>query len=222
MSYRSSNTSIDESMLIAFLAGDEKARDEFPRKTQKHIQKIARYLAPDLARRELLEDVVQQTWLLLLTKRKSSFDPERGSVEKYLRLIIRTAAQDIRAIYAPPGQRTRVYRNEDGGFVSRESPLSLDMPVSILGEDDELSLYDTIPDAHDWVAEFENMEYVDWAINVAWSTSPDFVAPALEYIYYEGSSHSDVAQILGVHPSTVIRRIENWRLEAMVPLQVAV
>jgi DNA-directed RNA polymerase specialized sigma24 family protein len=219
MPHRSLNTSIDESMFVAFLAGDEKAREEFPITAEKYIWMIARYVSPDLVERDLIQDVVQQTWLLLLMKTESNFVTTRGSAGNYLRLIIRTAAQDVRAMYAPVGQKTRLYRNEDGHYVPQSPAISLDAPMQT-DENEINDLYDVIPDTFDWVIEFESVDYLDWIINQAWSTSPDFVAPALEYIYYDGSSYSDVAQIFGVTPSTVTRRIENWRLVELVPLDV--
>ena len=89
-----------------FLAGDPDARSQFPARLGGRLRATAARIAYDLQERGHIDDVVQQAYALLLSRPAGHFDPSRGSAAAYLHQIVRSAARDIRAQYAPPGAPT--------------------------------------------------------------------------------------------------------------------
>lgn len=98
----------DEELMEAFLDGDPVARAELPKRFGPRLQSIARRTDVRLTRLGLDEDIVQQVYLLLLTRPPGHFDRARGDgVWGYLKAMVRLATRDLLAQYAPPGMRTR-------------------------------------------------------------------------------------------------------------------
>src|SRR5580693_2394369 len=90
-------------LLAGFLAAHPGARAQFPAQLGGRLRATAVRVAPDLNRRGLIDEVVQQAYELLLRRPAGHFDPCRGSAAAYLYQIIRLAARDIGAQNAHPG-----------------------------------------------------------------------------------------------------------------------
>jgi DNA-directed RNA polymerase specialized sigma24 family protein len=102
-------TSPGNDLLIDFLAGDPVARDVLPERIQRFLLKQARRLGRDLPD-DLQEEVAQQAFENLLRQSPKSFDPDRSSALGFIKLLVRNAVYQVRAMYAPPGKRTRLQR----------------------------------------------------------------------------------------------------------------
>jgi hypothetical protein len=94
----------DEGLLVAFLAGSHAARESFPRRVHQAMiaqaGMIARSRAPILLKWDVVEDVVQRTWEILLQMPAGSYDPAQCSVVTFLRCVLRRAIADVCASYA--------------------------------------------------------------------------------------------------------------------------
>lgn len=119
------NPGREAELVLGFLAGDADARDALPRELGKRLLWAAGRLAPDLRKRELHEDVVQQMYLLLLKRPEDHFDPDRGTAWSYLETQLRLAARDVRSDEALAGEARRPARGETGEFPDTPPPLPL-------------------------------------------------------------------------------------------------
>ena len=79
---------------------------------------MAHKYAPALAA-DQLDDVVQQTFLLLHQADGRGYSPDRGEPLTYILMIARRAAREVAAQYAPPGRRTRPPTKRDRAKVDR-------------------------------------------------------------------------------------------------------
>lgn len=105
-------------LLFNFLAGEARARELLPRVASKMMLSYARRFAPDLPP-DLQHEVVAEAGLLLVRKTPSDFDPARGGPSTFLRLLVRNAAQIVRAANAAPASRDqRRQHGEDGASVA--------------------------------------------------------------------------------------------------------
>ncbi|MBA2362024.1 MAG: hypothetical protein H0V86_00600, partial [Chloroflexia bacterium] len=91
-------------LLELFLGGDAEAWEELPRRLHGRLVRVSQRVAPDLAAKALEEDVVQRGWELLLGMGPFAYDRRRGSVMRYLRYVLRSAANDVRAEHAEAGR----------------------------------------------------------------------------------------------------------------------
>jgi DNA-directed RNA polymerase specialized sigma24 family protein len=117
-----------EDLSRRFLNGDSTSTQAFLTAIRPIIGRIARKHAPQLAP-DLIDDVFQQTMLLLLQKRRM-YNPTRGSAVMFVHLIARRATREVNAQYAPAGRRTRppLKRDQDARvrFQRESRVLSLD------------------------------------------------------------------------------------------------
>ena len=99
-----------DDMLVAALNGDKEAREALPRLLDKQLRKhAARYLNPYMVSLGLLDDITQETWVLLLQKPVGAYDPTRGSALTYLQQLMRNAVQVVRARHAPVGLPVKAF-----------------------------------------------------------------------------------------------------------------
>lgn len=148
----------DTDLLVAFLNGDRDAKNELPRRLHEKLIGKVYHLAPDLVRRDLQEDVVQQMWELLLQMKPDSYDPERSAPMTFLSKLLLRARRDVYVQNTPPGARTRprkktvgeeipheMYsKNHSPNATERREAISLDFIM-----DGGQSRKDCIPDAID-------------------------------------------------------------------------
>jgi DNA-directed RNA polymerase specialized sigma24 family protein len=151
----------DAALLEAFLAGETQARDELPRRMQGFLMQTARRFAPEATRTHVYnpEDIVQETFRLLLGKDAGAFDPAKGSVETFLTLLLRNAVKNVRASFAPPGRTTRAENDPKSG--PRET-VSLEAAVPGRKEKSRLTVAEVFADeSMDVAAQFESREIIE-------------------------------------------------------------
>lgn len=228
----------DEELLIAFDEGDSDALGELARRYNQRFSKIVGHRDPDLRDLNLVEDVVQQLWLILIRRKTSGFNPALGTACSYLEaILVRDAIRDVRALHARVGQRTRFQATSGSGENQgsrRPFPVSLDQHRE--GDDEGYSLLETISDssAEDALTRVE--ERADATIQVerifiiadqsaSRPSEGASVREALQLIYEHAQSHRtdvtmrDVAKQLGVDRTTIARRIA--RLVSQLPIAKA-
>ncbi len=231
-----------------FLSRNPKAMRELPRDLGSSLHKMARKVAPDLAERGHVEDIVQETYLLLLTKPAGHFDPARGKKTNdpdrspagaYLGLLMRTAAQSVRAAHTPPGERTRAYygapdeieknRQEAAGpshtaatvetgdekKIYQTMAESLDkVLVDKTGDagEDETSLHDLRPDPKgEESSKKMHLAYdIERAFGAIPPAAPAWLRETLELMYYEDMSITEAAAAIGQSRFSVRRAINRW------------
>lgn len=97
---------IPNQLLLDFLNHVSYAAEEFPKVARPFLLAVARRRAPDLPV-DLRQDIVSETFALLLMIPESAFNPAIGPAKSFLALQVRSAIRRVRADYCPPGQRTR-------------------------------------------------------------------------------------------------------------------
>ncbi len=104
-------------LIISTQAGDTAAADRLAREIDAWMRARARRLRPDLARRGLADEMAQEAHLLLLTRPAGHYEPDRGSTQIYLTMLLRNAAKKVDAAYAAPGHTVRRAQIQDGQVV---------------------------------------------------------------------------------------------------------
>jgi DNA-directed RNA polymerase specialized sigma24 family protein len=99
-----------ESLLVAYLSGDCDFTTLY-NKAKKPLLRVVARLAPFMPE-DLREDVVQQTFMRLI-ENPPKHDPSRCSPRTLLFGLLRNAVRQVRAMFAPPGQTTRIHSEDD-------------------------------------------------------------------------------------------------------------
>lgn len=199
----------DADLLRDFLLGHTSAQQAlYERFHPWLLRRVGRY-APDLVVRNLREDVVQQLWLRLLSKPPSSFNPAQCTVLCYLNFLLRTAAREVRAMSAAPGQRTRQYKNEDGQAIAQPAIVSLDEPIFFDGDVKTL-LIDTIPDVGDQMEHICSRDEAEWYLRHAQRTAPEPVPVLLRLVYEQELPITHAASLLGIDRFVLRRHMRRW------------
>jgi DNA-directed RNA polymerase specialized sigma24 family protein len=205
-------------LLTGFLAADPVARTKFPEQMGGRLRATAGRIAPDLNKRDLIDDVVQQAYELLLRRPAGHFDPSRGSAATYLHKIVRLAARDIRAQFAPPGTPTRPRRNEDGEFMPTNPPLTLDQVVSA-GEE-AVTMAETIladADIEDLVLGVLGARAL---LDLVPDQAPTWLREVLA-LAANGHTVSEAAAEVGQSRFAVRRAINRWALPQAIAMRSA-
>lgn len=207
MSYTASTF---DAALVAFQQGDPHTRETLPadKLFKKKLLNLACREAEGLSF-DLLEDVVQRTWELLLRPNLKRFDPNRGSATVYLRQVVKRAATDVRAENTPPGQRTRLYKDSNAEIIAQTPAWSLDARLENL-DDEIFTLHDIIHAPGDPFEQFHKQEEVQWFLELAMVSASHEISEAMNLIYYHEMTLTEVAQQVQVHRSTLRRRIDRW------------
>ena len=197
-------------LLQGFLGGDPDAREELPRRFHWRMVGLARRIAPDLAERDLEEDVVQRMWELLLQKPRLDYDRRICGVTTYLSAVLRTAAKDVRGENTPPGEPVRGW-----GKVSTRSPtvrfwLAPDPRARRHGRQECPSPIEVIPDPRDEMRLVRERLDVIMVLRLAKRTAPEEVLRAFVMIYVLGRQLDEAAKALGVSRYVLRRRINRW------------
>lgn len=196
----------------AFLAGDSVARKRFPEMYHKGILKRTQFLmnlrGKDLSL-GLAEDVVQCFWLSLLKLTPTAFHADSGCVDGFIDSRLLTAIRDVRAMYAPPGQRTRLPTKGSKAAQKRvHRTVSLDAPLPNLTNG--MTLADVYKDPDDRILSTINRISAEQTLTFAQITAPPAVAYAIEMVYQESASLNQAAISIGVHHTALQRKIKTW------------
>jgi DNA-directed RNA polymerase specialized sigma24 family protein len=205
-------------LLTGFLAADPDARTKFPERMGGRLRATAGRIAPDLKQRDLIDDVVQQAYELLLRRPAGHFDPSRGSAAAYLHQIIRLAARDIRAQFAAPGTSTRPRRDEGGEFVPTDPPLTLDLVVGA-GEE-AVTMAETIVadvDVEDLVLGVFGARAL---LDLVPDQAPTWLREVLALVA-NGHTVSEAAAEVGQSRFAVRRAINHWALPQAITMRSA-
>ena len=187
------------SLLVRLSAGDPSAREELEEVATPCLERSASRRGAFLPV-DLREDVVQEAKLILLRTNATGFNPNLGSPVVYLDMVVRRAARDVGATFAPPGSRTRVPPPDEDGNVP-ERPVVV--PLDELGKTAE----EPVAVGADLIAEHR----CDVATILEAAPAP--VSVALERIYLGGAQLTEVAWELGMHRSTLSREIDRFATE---------
>ncbi len=172
--------------------------DSCAEKLRSHLVPIAVSVAPDLPP-DLREDVVQETLIAAICG-DVAFDPERGTPDKYLRILMHTAANKVRRSYALPGNKAlRTYI----------PAISLDIKQKIDGEEAP-NLGETLPSGIQFEQAVIDVESARHLIDAADQTAPDEVAKILRLVYEEGHSVTTASSEIGVNRISARRHIDTW------------
>ena len=142
----------------------------------------------------------------------AKFNANCGTASAYLKFMVKNASTAVRAKYTPPGQKTRLQRNEKGEWKQRLPTLSLETSLTDKENGDGLPICETIPDdlALSYYERVEEHALAEWLLNWASTTSDTYVASALSYIYFEGLDLTAAANRMRIHIFTLRRRIDRW------------
>src|SRR5689334_12133551 len=97
-------------LVTGFVRHDRDAAREFRRVGPPIIRGLVRRFGPDLPA-DVVDEVVSETYLLLLGRAGAAFDASRGSAQKFLFGVVANAVRNVRAGYRPPGSPTRQHRS---------------------------------------------------------------------------------------------------------------
>jgi DNA-directed RNA polymerase specialized sigma24 family protein len=129
-------------VFAGFLQGDPMAARVVVETLGSLLRRWTRRAAPRLSR-DLVDDVVQETWLIALRRGEARFRAAGCEVVPYLFGLFRNAIQSVRAAYRQAGTRSR----HQGEIRDRQVPRRLHHPIVGIEpweSDDEI-------EAHDWV-----------------------------------------------------------------------
>ena len=189
---------LDACQFESFLRGDDPG-DRMHRQITPIIRNLARRFAPDF-RAERIDEVVNETYVLLLDGDSTRFDAAEGPVSAFVRGKVKTAAERVRATYVAPGCRTRVHRR---GISSAQAP-SYEQSA---GDGDGSTLEDA-----NWRRSFDWVEAShDYAAVIG--SNEALVVAALIGIYIRGEAIAAVASRLGVSRFRINREINRVRLK---------
>jgi DNA-directed RNA polymerase specialized sigma24 family protein len=94
-----------ETPLVAYLSGTGDLTELYCAAKQP-LKRIVARLAPSMPE-DLREDAVQQLFVRLL-ENPPNYDPDRCSMPRLIYGLLRNSVKQVRAMFAPPGQRTRI------------------------------------------------------------------------------------------------------------------
>lgn len=183
-------------LLVGFILRDEEAAEQFKKVAPPIIRGLARRFGPDLPA-DLIDEVVSETYVILLGRSGRRFDAGRGSARKFLFGIVGNAVKNVRANNRPPGVPTRPRRDE------REL---VEEPVIPFDELLHSGSQRLLPDIRQIEAQLET--------RVLLSTVASVFASALIAIHVRGESATRVSRRLGVSRFQINRALQRIHREA--------
>jgi len=184
-------------LLEQFLAGDERARDQFPRAARPYLLKVARRLAPELPD-EIQQEAVNQSLLNLTLQKPSNYNPIRGTAKTFLKFMLTSALRQVRASYTPPGRMTRLRGRKD-------SKSEASVAVSYVSSLDDINEAD-MPAIDGGITAAEARHDVLAILRYA----PAHVATTLDRVYLQEHVLNDVAAELGLSRYTLSRQVNEF------------
>ena len=175
----------DAELLARYAAGDEAAFREI---VSRYKNSLYAFLRQFLNRRDLIEDVFQETFLQLFTSR-DSFDHSRP-LRPWLFTIAANKAKDA----LRKGQRTAA------------------VPIGTIADSEELSFGDVLNAiTSDSRMPFENLERTETALRVEQviANMPENLREILVLAYFNKFSYKQMAEILSIPIGTVKSRLHT-------------
>lgn len=182
-------------LVAGFIHRDQDAALEFRRVAPPIIRGLARRFGPDLPA-DVVDEVVSETYLLLLGRTGTAFDTSRGSAQKFLFGVVANAVKNVRAGYCPPGAPTRQHKNRP-----KIEPVVVSFEESQYGLEQRM-----LPDARQ----------VDAAADVAALLSglTAVLAMAVVAVHLHGYGVRRVARAMGVSRFKIRRAMRELQLKA--------
>lgn len=190
-------------LLAGFVSRDDKAAEEFKKVASPIVRGLARRFGPDLPA-DIIDEVVSETYLLLLGRPGRSFDPARGSAREFLFGIVGNAVKNVRASNRPPGLPTRRRKDEPER-----------MGTSVITFDELLHSGDQrlLPDVRQIEARSDAQALLGTVASV--------FAAALIAIHIRGENASSVSRRLGVSRFQINRALQRTRSAVQPPARSA-
>jgi DNA-directed RNA polymerase specialized sigma24 family protein len=180
-------------LLVGFVLRDEQAAEEFKKVAAPIVRNLARRFGPDLPA-DLIDEVVSESYVLLLGRPGRSFDPARGSAREFLFGIMGNAVKNVRASNRPPGLPARRRKNE---------PESVEVPVIAFDELIHSGTQRLLPDIRQLEARI--------VVQALLGTVASVFAVALIAIHMRGESATSVSRRLGVSRFQIDRALQKIR-----------
>ena len=197
----------DGRLLELFLGGDAEVREELPRRLHGRLVRVSRWIAPDLAAMGLEEDVVQRGWELLLGMGRFAYDRRRGPALGFLRYVLRSAANDVRAEHADAGQL------KYGSGAWEPQRLYVDTMQDALRIRMRAAGGEMVEAAGDGERRLERaLEKLNVRQTLALMrrTAPPEVADTMELVYFRDMSPTRAVELTGVDRRTLGRHLGRW------------
>lgn len=188
----------DADLLVRFLQGDVVAREALPTRICTPLRARAVRLAPDLARRGLIEEATQQFWLLLCERPAGWYQPGRAAPLTWLGYLLRTAIAQAREANGPVLS----------GVPAQVELVSLDAPLAT-GEDETLAVADTV----DVEADAVSLAEAERIIDLGHQFDALHVGPALRLYAVEDRSFGEISSELQVDRFKLRRRLDRFARE---------
>ncbi|MYZ47873.1 RNA polymerase sigma factor [Propylenella binzhouense] len=197
-------------LIQAALTGTPKYNNQrFGLAVLAYARRMCRARAPDLPD-HLIEDVAQEAIANLFASGPSALSMTPPM--KLLRHAMLAAIRKVRADHAPPGQRTRRYREEPRDRVAAEDAARIPNTATIeaatvrQGEHAAIDVNDfPCPAAERAIMEAEQRITIDRAL----AKLPPNIAQALRLVRLEERPMSEVAALAGISRFVLHRRIEQ-------------
>lgn len=180
-------------LLADFVRRDFQAARDFRRVASPIIRGLARRFGPHLPA-DLIDDVVSETYVLLLGRSGRRFDPRLGSARQFLFGVVQNAVKNVRAQYRPAGFPSRY--GEDH-FAAAQQVVAFDE-----------SIYST--DSGIPIVQIEsNIDLAKLLTGIS-----TLLAAAIIAIYVHGEKSAIVARRLGVSRFQIYRTLQSIRAHA--------
>jgi DNA-directed RNA polymerase specialized sigma24 family protein len=186
-------------LLLGFIRRYEEAAGQFKKVASPIIRGLARRFGPDLPA-DLVDDVVSETYVILLGRSGRGFDAARGSAREFLFGIVGNAVKNVRASNRPPGLPTRPRKDKQELIVAPVIPF------------DELLHSGTrrlLPDIRQIEAHIDARALLGTVASV--------LAAALIAIHVRGENASSVSRRLGVSRFQINRALQRIHRAAQPP-----
>jgi DNA-directed RNA polymerase specialized sigma24 family protein len=181
---------------LAVLGGDDRLASRVYNQSLSRLTRLARRHAPDLPL-DLHEEIVQETWQLVLARGKESFIAAAVEPEAYLSQVLRNAVEGVRS------------NNRPAGTASRSHPA--DVREAIVDEQPEKA--DSWESERQFKSEERAMEIrLDIELFAAKAQPP--VAAALTAMLIRGLTMTEAACDVGLTRQTLGRRLQPLRQAA--------
>ena len=182
-------------LLAEFVRHGNDAALEFRRVAPPIIRGLARRFGPDLPA-DVIDEVVSETYLLLLGRAGAAFEARRGSAQKFLFGIVANAVKKVRASYRPAAYPTRPRKT---GVDSEQAVVPFDESQHGLGQR-------LLPDARQ-VNAAADLELLLTGLRAT-------LAIAIVAVHVDGHTVSRVAHYLGVSRFQIRRAMRQMQVRA--------
>jgi RNA polymerase sigma factor (sigma-70 family) len=192
-----------EPFLVAHLCGDKSALTNCFSTVKTHIARYVRYRAPYLPE-DLREDVAQQVFVRLI-QNPPAFDPGSDNVSSLLYGLVRNAITQVKAMFAPLGQRTRMRASVQTKDEDTARTAIPEQELNAFADVDEMPADIEQVKSHRWTS--EQTESTVIADNLL-SKLPERAASALWLVHADSMTVSDAARELGLSRFQVARDLK--------------